>query len=191
MADNIVLTYLNIRQSITILLAKLVLTDIIMALIVIGLYFALVQGQTFNLFVVADSLILLIIFCLIGLIKIAISSYVVLKWLNEYYEITPDSIVHKSGIIFRKTEQYQLANVRAMTIQDSFLGEIFNYATITLYDMRLNKYLDMYLIHNPRRYASVLQALKPQIEIKNDHIRLPFLPSENINDRGEEEFSYK
>lgn len=176
--QRIALTYLNIRQSIAILLAKLILTDLIVSMIIVGLYFLLVLGQLFNLFVSTDPYLFLISFGLIGIIKILISSYVVLKWLNEYYEITPESIVHKSGLIFRKIEQYQLANVRAMTIEDSLLGEIFDYATITLYDMRLNKYLDMYLIHNPGRYAKVLQTLKPTIEIKNDRIRLPLLPKE-------------
>ena len=73
---------------------------------------------------------------------------------------------------------YNIDKVRAIDVQDSFLGELFNFATITLYDLRLRKYLDMYLIHNPRRYEKILKTLKPDLEAKEDRIRFPFMPKE-------------
>lgn len=183
MHEKITLTYLNIRQSIAVLLAKLVLADLIFSLIVIGFYFVLVQGDRFVQSASTNSSLFLSVFTILGVIKICISGYIVLRWLNEYYEITPEYIIHKRGLIFRKTEQYRLDHVRAMDIEDTFLGEIFNFATITLYDIRLNKYLDMYLIHNPQRYANVLRALRPHIEMKKDRVRLPFMPNrENESD---------
>lgn len=173
---KITLTYLNIRQSIAILLAKLVLTDILFASVVIVLYFTLVRGEALLGVSFINPPLFLISFAVIGIIKIIITTYVVLKWLNEYYEITPEVVIHKSGLIFRKTEQYDLDKVRMMDIGDTFLGELFNFATITLYDIRLNKYLSMYLIHDPERYAHVLNILLPHIEIKKDKVRLPFMP---------------
>lgn len=178
MTEKITLTYLNIRQSIAILLTKLVITDLILATIVIGFYFVLVQGGTFTQFIAENTVIFLIVFATIGIFKIFLSIYVVLFWLYEYYEITPEHIVHRKGIIFRKKEMYNIDKVRAIDVQDSFLGELFNFATITLYDLRLRKYLDMYLIHNPRRYEKILKTLKPDLEAKEDRIRFPFMPKE-------------
>lgn len=175
---QITLTYLNIRQSIAILLARLFLVDFLMAFLVILSYFMVVTGGNFINYTSANTPLFLTIFIALGIIKIATSSYVILQWLNEYYEITPDYVVHKKGIIFKKSEQYRLNNVRAMDVEDSFLGEMFNFATITLYDIRLQKYLDMYLIHNPRRYAKVLQELRPHLETRKDRINLPFMPKE-------------
>ena len=174
-SHKITLTYLNIRQSISILLAKLVLTDLLLASIVIGLYYLLVQGGEFTRFAAGNLYLFLTIFGTVGLVKILFTIYVVLKWLFEYYEITPDNIIHKSGIFFRKKEQYDLNLVREMTVQDSFWGEIFNFGTITLYDIRLNKYLDMYLIHNPQRYANVLKQLRPDIEMQKDSVYFPLI----------------
>lgn len=180
--EKITLTYLNIRQSISILIARLILIDVILAGIVIGAYFLIVQGELLINNRSWETLIFLSIFGLIGLIKLAITCYVVLLWLNEYYEITPEYIYHRKGLIFKKREQYRIDHVRRITVEDSFLGEMFNFATITLFDIRFNKYLDMYLIHNARRYAKVLQQLQPEIEIKEDHVWLPFLKREEFNE---------
>lgn len=179
MADHkITLTYLNIRQSIAILLAKLVLTDLILAIIVIGFYFVIVQGGDLTQFAARNTVVFLTVFGVIGIIKILISIYVVLLWLNEYYEITPEHIIHKKGVFFRTSETYSINKLRLMEVKDSFLGELFNFATITLYEIRLQKYLDLYLIHNPQRYAHVLKSLRPELELKTDHIHLPLLPPE-------------
>lgn len=181
---KITFTYLNIRQSIAILLAKLTVLDIALAIIVVGFYFLLVQGEAIVGFRLStNTWFFLLLFGIIGIIKIALGIFIVLLWLNEYYEITPEYIIHKRGLIFRKTEQYRIDHIRAMDVQDTFLGELFNFATVSLYDIRMNKYLDLYNIHNPRRYTHVLKELRPHIEIKKDKVRLPFIPKE---ENGEE-----
>lgn len=174
MTDHkITLTHLNVRQSIAMLLAKLIVTDLILAFIVVGFYFLLVQAEQFSFDAAKSTTWFLVSFGLAGIVKIGLSIYIVLEWLNEYYEITPDAIIHKRGIISRKAERYNLDKVRAIDIHDSFLGELCNYATVTLYDIRLNKYLDMYLIHNPGRYARILLTLRPRLEMKSEHMRIP------------------
>ena len=185
-AREITLTYLNVRQSIAILISRLILIDVLVAILIIISYVALITGGNLINYNEANTPMFLSIFTVLGIIKVVISAYVVLEWLNEYYEITPDHIVHKSGIIFRKTEQYRLDHVRGMDVADSFLGEIFNFATVTLYDIRMNKYLDMYLIHNARRYAKVLKQLRPHIEMREDRVWIPMVNKEELTG-GEEE----
>jgi len=180
--EKITLTYLNIRQSIAILIARLVLIDIVLAVIVVGVYYLVVQSGLVLSDAALGFWIFITIFGLTGLVKILITIYVVLLWLNEYYEITPEYIYHKKGIIFKKKEQYRIDHIRRITVEDSFLGEMFNFATVTLYDIRFQKYLDMYLIHNARRYAKILQQLQPEIEIKEDHVWMPFLKREEFNE---------
>jgi len=174
MSDKITLTYLNVRQSIAILLTKLVLADLMLGLLIIGFYFIFVQTGEFIRFAADNMLIFLTIFGIMGACKIFLSIYVILEWLNEYYEITPEHIVHRKGIIFRKRETYNLEKIRTIDVQDSFLGELFNFATITFYDIRLEKYLDMYLIHNPKRYEKILKSIKPDLESKEDHVVFSF-----------------
>lgn len=179
-SHHITLTYLNIRQSIAILITKLVMIDFIMAFIMIGIYFVLVQGENFSINFSRSTTVFLSIFAVTGFIKILLTLFIVLAWLNEYYEINPENVVHHSGIIFKKTEMYALSKIRAMDVQDTFLGELLNFATISLYDIRLNKYMDMYLIHNPQRYAAVLRELLPNIEIKEDKVDLPFMSKKDL-----------
>lgn len=184
-AKQITLTYLNIRQSIAILILKIFLLDFILASAVIIFYLSLVQGEQFISGISSNIYLFLGAFAFIGFIKIALTIYVILLWLNEYYEITPDYIMHKHGIIFKKQEHYRLDHVRGMDVVDTFLGEMLNFGTIVLYDIRLNKYLDMYLIHNPRRYAKVLKQLRPHIELKEDHVWNPLVQKEEIGEAEE------
>lgn len=181
MTDHtITLTNLNVRQSIAMLVIRLIIASIICACISIIFLGLLIQaGQYAYSFLSQEWMIFFLIFGAIEIFNIVISTYIVLQWLNEYYEISSDYILHKKGIFFRKTEKYKLDLVREMEVHDSILGEIFNFATVTLYDIRLNKYLDLYLIHNPRRYVNVIRALRPDIEIKEDMIRLPFSKEKN------------
>lgn len=173
MSKRIALTYLNIRQSISILLFKLILIDFLAAFSTIVFYFALIMGmQTIN-YPLSNPTLVMLLFTILGIIKISVSVYIVLLWLNEYYELTPYEIIHNRGIIFRKEEKYRLSNVRAMKFSDSFIGELCNFGTITLYDIRMQKYLDLYLIHNPLRYVHVLETLKPGIEETKEETILP------------------
>lgn len=183
--EKITLTYINIRQSIAILLTKLVVLDLILAIIVIGFYFILVQGGIITFAFATNTYLFLIVFTVIGALKVFLTVYVVLLWLNEYYEITPENIIHKKGIIHRTTETYSLDKVRVIDVQDTFLGELFNYATVTLYDIRLHKYLDLYLIHNPKRYVKILKVIRPDLETKSDRIHLPFMPKEESEEDKE------
>lgn len=188
MTDHkITLTHVNIRQSIAILLAKLVITDIILAFVIVGFYFILIQGEQFAQGVSSNSFLFLTVFGISGLVKISLSIYIVLAWLNEYYEITPEAIIHKQGIIKRRSQRFDLSKIRGVSVEDTFLGEMCGYATVTLYDLRLNKYLDMYLIHNPDRYVRILRMLRPNLEMKSDRIRVPGIEKRDLGTDYEEE----
>jgi hypothetical protein len=171
---HITLTHLNIRESISILISKLILVDIVMAVIVVGAYYLMVNGDIYSLHLSSNPSLFLIIFGVVGIIKISLGCWIVLEWLNEYYEITPEYIVYKRGVIFKNKQQFRIDHTRMMRVIDSLPGEIFNYGTISLYDLRLNKYLDMYMIHNPERYAQVLKTIRPTLEIKTDKVWLPW-----------------
>jgi hypothetical protein len=153
-----------------------------MAIIVVGVYFLLVRGDMIFINFASNPNLFLIIFACVGFLKISMGVWVILQWMNEYYEITPDYIIHKSGIIFKNQQRYRIELVRLMKVTDSFLGELFNYGDISLYDVRLNKYLNMYMIHNPQRYANVLKELKPTLETKTDRTWIPWKKNADTED---------
>ena len=173
--SNIVITHINIRQSITVMLARLIFLDLITTSLVIGIYAFLVYFEQWADISSYRTFLFLFTFGIFGVIKIFLNILVVLKWLNEYYEITPEYIYQKSGIFFRKTHQYRIEQIRRIEVKRSLLGQLFNFATIVLFDTRLNKSMELYLIHNPNRYAAVLKQLKPTIETELDQTTVPFL----------------
>src|SRR3989338_11028520 len=137
------LTYLNIRHSISVLLSKIVLVDFLAGLFHVLLYFSLIRGEHMINYDFTNTPVSLVVYGVLIIFQVVVTSYIVLQWLNEYYEITPDEIVHKNGIIFKKIEKYRFDNIRAMLISENFIGELLNFGTITLYDIRMQKYLDM------------------------------------------------
>ena len=172
---KITVTNVNIRQSIAVLLARIILTDIVMAALVIFAYYTLISASSLVNYNSANTPLFLGLFVVIGFFKILINCYIILQWLNEYYEITPEFIIHKQGIIFKKIEKYRIDNIREIDINDNLIGEIFNFATITILDIRRNKDLDMFLVHNADRYVKILKQLRPNIEMKQDHTKIPLI----------------
>ncbi len=184
---NITLTYINIRQSISILIFKLVFIDLFFAGLVIGVYFFINTAIGILEQLSLDPSIFFFFFIAIGIVKLLLSTYTILLWLNEYYEITPEFVSHRKGIVHRTQEKYKLENLRKIIVNNTLFGEMFNFGTVSFFDRRLNKYLDMYLIHNPDRYANIFKKLIPDIEVKEDRIWLPYMkklkmPNENRED---------
>lgn len=162
--DKINIGHINIRQSIFFLLLKLVLLDAISGFISL-VYFILVSNKyTLEIFNSTLSLYNLSFFLIIIIFKIALGIYVVMKWVNEYYEIWPNLILHKSGFIFKNEEKHPLSHIRSIKVEQGFFGKIFGFGTITIYDWYLEKHTSLYLIHNPIKYYNIIESLIPRTE---------------------------
>lgn len=156
---NIIITHINVRQSISILLAKIVVLDLIAAACISVFFTVLCQFKpNYSFF---DKLLTYntFFFVFLGASKIYYTVYVTLLWLNEYYEVMPSEILHKRGLFWRKEQLYALKYVRTLKLTQGFLGRIFNYGTISLFDIRKNKFFDLYLIHDPHRYLHILEKI--------------------------------
>lgn len=171
--DKILVSHINIRQSISILVSKLILLDMIGVLALVALYYPELYPSIF-----LPNTINVTVFFLAAIAKILLTVYLVLAWLNEYWEITTKMVVHKRGIIFRKEEKFQLERVRSVGVAQGIFGRIFNCGTLTLYDLRLIKYVDLYLIHSPMRYLHVLEDMIPNLEERKSIIREHLLEAE-------------
>lgn len=173
-------THLNIRQSIFILLFKLVLLDLLVAFLAVA-FLSLLSTSIFSpgikIYLLAFHVIY---FVLLVALKVALTFYVVLAWLNEYYEIWPEAIVHKGGIIWRKEVRYPFRQIRFIKMYQGMIGKLCNYGSLEIFDWRLTKYTTMYLIHNPHRYERILESLVPKAGQEKEIVREHLI-------RGEEE----
>lgn len=169
--NKIQVSHINIRLSISILLLRLLVIELVGAILVILLHSSLfvfdgevleqMGMQTFNI----------LFFSIFVFIKTALTVFVILQWLNEYYEITSTVIYHRKGLIFKTEEKYPLEHIGFVEVKQGIFGKILNFGTISLYDKGRNKYVDMYLIHNPMRYTRVIEELLPQVDEKKQILR--------------------
>lgn len=161
---KIYVAHINIRQSIFFLMLKLIALDAIAAFFAV-LYFSSVSSDFLP--EVINNLILsynLLFFLALVFLKTVLTVYVIMKWLNEYYEIWPNFIIHKRGFIFKNEERHPLSHIRSLKIEQGFLGRKFGFGTITVYDWYLERYTSLYLIHNPIKYYNIIGSLIPKTE---------------------------
>lgn len=162
--QGIFVSHLTVRQSITILISKLILIDVITAVIFLVSHSILFSTNVNESLNINQNAYNVGIFLILIFAKIALTIYLVLEWLNEYYEIKPDEIIHKKGVIFRKVKRHDLALIRAAKVERGLIARLLNYGTINLYDIRLNKDIGLYLIHNPLKYLLTLESIIPDLE---------------------------
>lgn len=151
-------SHVNIRLSITFLLFKILTIEVFAGFLIVFFHLLLGSIAIENIGVVIPGFNIPLFVVLVGL-KTALTLYILMDWLNEYYEITPEFITHRKGIVFRYEEKYPVSKILIIDVTQSTLGKVFNYGTISVFDEYQLKYLDLYQIHNPIRYASVLEDL--------------------------------
>lgn len=175
---KIIVTHVNVRQSIVFLITKLMVLDILATFVVLIFFSPLIVPLSTEIKTQIISYNILY-FGLLLFGKIMLTLFIVLAWLNEYYEITPTKIFYRRGIIWRKEDTYDLSrdksskttSITSIGIQQGVLGRIFNYGTLFFYDRGVFKYYYLYYIHNPLRYLEVLHRLLPDAAIEKDVIR--------------------
>jgi membrane protein YdbS with pleckstrin-like domain len=163
-ADRIFVDHINVRQSIFLLMFRLILLDVIFAFLTV-LHVILVSNETIlNIFSEIVSSYSLMFFLALLLVKIILAIYVVMGWINEYYEIWPNSIVHKSGFIVKHEERHPFTHIKSIKVEQGFFGKSFRFGTISIYDWYLEKSTSLYLIHNPIKYFNAIESLIPRTE---------------------------
>lgn len=162
--DSIVVSHINIRQSISILILKLIAVDIFSAFFV-GLVFVSVNVAETALSLNLNPLAATFGFFLVmAILKLLLSAYIILDWLNEYYELTPKSLIYRRGIIFTKEEHVNFSDVRKIVLRQGVFGRFLNFGTIEIYDFLMKKTMNVFLIHNAVRYEKILLDLIPEVE---------------------------
>lgn len=159
---KIYVTHINIRQSIFFLVLKLILLDMMAAVLAI-LYFSSVANkfmpEVFNSAILSYSLSF---FLALVFLKFALTIYIVLGWINEYYEVWPTILTHRKGIIIKDEEKHQFSQMRSVRLEQGFFGKIFGFGTISLYNWYLRTHTSLYLIHNPVKYFHIIENLIPK-----------------------------
>ena len=96
-------------------------------------------------------------FIFLSIIELILITTIVLKWVNEEYEIRDDTIVHRKGVFSRTEENYSLRNLGNATISQSLLGRLFNFGTVKVYSPLLKQEYYISNVHNPKQILTSLE----------------------------------
>lgn len=131
----------------------------------------LLFGFSFFLAVVAVSFLgqyltlenpfpLYLIFLMILLVvDVGIVFSIILKWYYEYIEITKSAIIKHKGILSKKEETFACNFIETITLNQNFLGMIFSYGTLELFDPALKEPIYIFNIASPKKYSDVIKKI--------------------------------
>lgn len=163
---KIYVTNISIHQSIFFLLLKLLAIEIIAAIGVIAFHWFILSTYIFTNAPSSLQIFTIPFFIVLVLLKIFIMGYVIIQWLEEYYEISPREVIHRKGLFFKKEQRFTLKHLGKVTVQQNLLGRIFNYGSLTLYDWVTENNVELYLIHNPLKYHRILEEIAPEADLE-------------------------
>jgi hypothetical protein len=106
-----------------------------------------------------DFLFLFTFLILFNISVISLSGYIFLQWKNNYFIIMSSGIQHKKGVWDKHEENYSCDNIETIMLDQSWMGRVFRYGTIKLYDPALQANILLYNIHSPRKITQLLRRL--------------------------------
>lgn len=174
---KIVVSHVTIRQSIFFLVIRIMAIELIAAtaLITFHIFFFNPQLQQGILGSLAQFNIPVFIFLVIA--KSALLIFIIMQWVDEYYEITTKDVVYRRGFFIKKEDRHKLEHIGYINLEQGALGRMFNYGTVKLFNWTTEKEILLYLIHNPRKYQHILEELLPEADkskkVFRDHILEP------------------
>lgn len=168
---DITVTHITIRQSISLLLLKLVLIEAIAAGALIAFHAILFTTNVESQLPEGVSLFNIPVFLTLVAIKTFVTFFVIFQWLEECYEITPKEIIHKRGFFFKHEDRHSLNHLVSLKVYQGIFGKLFNYGTLTMFNWAKNKEVSLYLIHNPKKYLHILEHLLPEPDEERNTIR--------------------
>lgn len=177
---EIVVTHVTIRQSIFFLHLRIVTLEIITALIILSFHTVIMTAQSRNL--IEEGLVAfnIPVFLILVAVKLFLVIFVIVQWLNEYYEITPSEVRFRKGLIFKREEKSKMEHIGSVKLEQGIFGRIFNFGTIKLFNWTTEKDVLLYLIHNPLKYQKILEDLLPEADKEKRVVREHILEEEEI-----------
>lgn len=147
-----------LRESIVLLIVRLISIETILG---VSLFLYSILISYINSYLMTIDLFSLTFIVLGGalLINAGLVIFIALKWLSEYAEVSKEGIIKHSGILYKKEQKYACNFVEGAKLEQSFLGLLFNYGTIELYDPALKDQVYLLNITNPKKHSVAIQKI--------------------------------
>ena len=176
---RLVVTHITIRESVFFLITKFIAIEAVATVAIIFVQSTLIFGnsvESLRIFLQSFGIPLSFI---LAVLKILLEIIVILQWLENYYEITPNEVIHRSGIIFKKERRDSLEHLGGLKLTQGFWGRIFRYGNLKLFNWATEKDMTFYLINNPKKYHTILQKLLPKADREKEVFREELIEDED------------
>lgn len=157
------------RESISLIVVRLALTELFFGFIFVCASLTIPFISSFDLGIDLFSLYFILLAVGFG-INIVLLISIALRWVSEYSEVSNEGVVKHSGILQKRQKKYACNFVETVTLEQSFLGAIFNYGTIELYDPALKEQIYLENVSNPKKSSEVVQKILIRENGKNTPI---------------------
>ena len=169
--NRIYITHITIHESIFMLLLKLFVIEVAAAVAVIIFHIILFSTNAPERYSGIFSVYMIPIYVVLVILKTALTVFIIIQWFEETYDITSKEVIHRKGFLFRDEARFTLKHIGTIKVHQGFLGRIFNYGTLSLYDWVNGKNIDLYLIHDPLKYHKILQGILPEADKEREVFR--------------------
>jgi len=116
-------------------------------------------------------------FFILSLIQILGIVMVSLQWSNEYYILKNNELLHRRGTFNLKEETFSLKNVQALTVNQTFLGKLFNYGSISFFSPVLKQEHHISNISNPVDFKNAIDGNMTEVynygSVRNNELIVP------------------
>lgn len=151
-----------VRRSPAGLVFKIIFIEVALELMYLLLSTALVEvrgefGSAYTTARVALSLVFLSL-------AITVVVSLVAQWANEGYFLKENELIVRRGIIAKTETAYPYANMQSVTLQQGFIGRLFNYGQISIFIPTLGKDILFSEISNPKEFTEKIKAHIPYPE---------------------------
>lgn len=119
--------------------------------------YGLFQVQFGGLSLIDNSIHPIILFFVTICVEAIAMIAIFLQWAYTTYEIKVDELVFRKGIIRRKRTIHSLKNIQSVEVEQGFLGLLFQYGNIRLYNPLLKEEINMRSVTDPEKYAHALR----------------------------------
>ncbi|MBD3363565.1 PH domain-containing protein [Candidatus Dojkabacteria bacterium] len=118
--------------------------------------------NNFDLFSSAIFQNITIIYILLFILEVYLIIAFVLKWINNKYKITQDSITHSFGTIIKRKKVYVLRNIIKITMKQTNWQKLFKFGTILIETQMEDQPIYLKNILEPDKHLQTIKKIACQ-----------------------------
>ena len=119
--------------------------------------YGLAQMQFGGLSLVDNSIHPIILFFITVFVEAVAMITIILQWAYTTFEMKAHELVFRKGVFRRKRTIHSLKNIQSVEVEQRFLGLLFQYGNIRLYNPLLKEEIYMRSVTDPEKYAHTLR----------------------------------